>query len=169
MLKTEGAVLAIRIRQNGTRITQFDERSAGLKMFVALVAFLEVRGYTTPPVLLIDEAETHLHIDAQADLVNTFMTQRQAAKIIYTTHSPACLPPDLGSNIRAVVPDPDHEYRSLIRGSFWDGAAGFSPLMLAMGAGQRRSRRPATWYSRKGIRDARASEPHQEGSRCRRP
>jgi predicted ATP-dependent endonuclease of OLD family len=135
VLKTEGAVLAIRIRQNGTRITQFDERSAGLKMFVALVAFLEVRGQTTPPVLLIDEAETHLHIDAQADLVNTFMTQRQAAKIIYTTHSPACLPPDLGSNIRAVVPDPDHEYRSLIKGSFWDGAAGFSPLMLAMGAG----------------------------------
>ncbi|PVW06511.1 hypothetical protein DEA06_03085 [Microbacterium sp. Gd 4-13] len=135
VLKTEGAVLAIRIRQNGTRITQFDERSAGLKMFVALVAFLDVRGQTTPPVLLIDEAETHLHIDAQADLVNTFMTQRQAAKIIYTTHSPACLPPDLGSNIRAVVPDPDHEYRSLIKGSFWDGAAGFSPLMLAMGAG----------------------------------
>ncbi|KQZ84135.1 hypothetical protein ASD56_08970 [Microbacterium sp. Root166] len=135
VLKTEGATLAIRIKQNGNRITQFDERSAGLKMFVALVAFLEVRGKTTPPVLLIDEAETHLHIDAQADLVNTFMTQQQAAKIIYTTHSPACLPPDLGSNIRAVVPDPDNEYRSLIKGSFWDGAAGFSALMLAMGAG----------------------------------
>lgn len=135
VLKTEGSVLAVRIKQNGNRITQFDERSAGLKMFVALVAFLEVRGQTTPPVLLIDEAETHLHIDAQADLVNTFMTQRQAAKVIYTTHSPACLPADLGSNIRAVVPDPDHEYRSLIKGSFWEGAAGFSPLMLAMGAG----------------------------------
>lgn len=135
VLKTERSTLSIRIKQNGNRITQFDERSAGLKMFVALVAFLDVRGETTPPVLLIDEAETHLHIDAQADLVSTFMTQQQAAKIIYTTHSPACLPPDLGSNIRAVVPDPDHEYRSLIKGSFWDGAAGFSPLMLAMGAG----------------------------------
>ncbi|MHA3723013.1 AAA family ATPase [Leucobacter sp. HY1910] len=134
-LKTEGTALFVRIKQDGKRITQFDERSAGLKMFVALVAFLAEREDSTPPILLIDEAETHLHIDAQADLVNTFMTQDQAAKVIYTTHSPACLPPDLGSNIRAVVPDPKHEYRSLIQGSFWHGAAGFSPLMLAMGAG----------------------------------
>ncbi|MGF2948211.1 AAA family ATPase [Microbacterium alcoholitolerans] len=135
VLKTERTVLSIRIKQDDKRITQFDERSAGLKMFVALVAFLAVREEITPPVLLIDEAETHLHIDAQADLVNTFMTQQQAAKVIYTTHSPACLPPDLGSNIRAVVPDSEHEYRSVIQGSFWHGAAGFSPLMLAMGAG----------------------------------
>lgn len=134
-LKTEGTTLFIRIKQDGKRITQFSERSAGLQMFVALVAFLAVRGETEPPILLIDEAETHLHIDAQADLVNTFMTQRQAAKIIYTTHSPACLPPDLGANIRAVVPDPANESRSVIEGSFWHGAAGFSPLMLAMGAG----------------------------------
>lgn len=135
ILKTEQTILSIRIKQDGKRITQFDERSAGLKMFVALVAFLAVREETVPPVLLIDEAETHLHIDAQADLVNTFMTQQQAAKVIYTTHSPACLPPDLGSNIRAVIPDPSHEYRSLLKGSFWEGTAGFSPLMLAMGAG----------------------------------
>ncbi len=134
-LKTEATTLFIRIRQDGKRITQFDERSAGLQMFVALVAFLAVRDETEPPILLIDEAETHLHIDAQADLVNTFMTQQQAAKIIYTTHSPACLPPDLGSNIRAVVPDSKNENRSIIEGSFWHGAAGFSPLMLAMGAG----------------------------------
>lgn len=135
VLKTEGSTLSVRVKQNGNRITQFDERSAGLKMFVALAAFLDAHGTTVPPVLLIDEAETHLHVDAQADLVNTFMSQEQAAKIIYTTHSPACLPPDLGSNIRAVVPDTDHEYRSVIKGSFWERAAGFSPLMLAMGAG----------------------------------
>jgi predicted ATP-dependent endonuclease of OLD family len=137
VLKTEQTILSIRIEQDGRRITQFDERSAGLKTFIALVAFLAKKDRALPPVLLIDEAETHLHIDAQADLVSTFMTQTQAAKVIYTTHSPACLPPDLGSNIRAVVPDPDptHPYRSLIKGSFWDGAAGFSPLMLAMGAG----------------------------------
>lgn len=134
-LKTEGTVLTVRIRQDGKRITQFHERSAGLQMFVALVAFLAVRNEPSPPVLLIDEAETHLHIDAQADLVNTFMTQQQAAKIIYTTHSPACLPPDLGSNIRAVVPDKEREDQSVIQASFWHGAAGFSPLMLAMGAG----------------------------------
>lgn len=134
-LKIEGPVLAIRIKQDGKTVTQFGERSAGLQMFVALVAFLAAREQTVPPILLIDEAETHLHIDAQADLVNTFMRQQQASKIIYTTHSPACLPPDLGSNIRAVLPDKEHGNRSTIEGSFWHGVAGFSPLMLAMGAG----------------------------------
>ncbi|GAB3608347.1 hypothetical protein GCM10027414_04720 [Humibacter ginsengiterrae] len=134
-LKSEATTLYIRIRQDGKRITQFDERSAGLQMFVALVAFLAVRAEGQPPILLVDEAETHLHIDAQADLVNTFVLQQQAAKIIYTTHSPACLPPDLGSNIRAVVPDSTNLSHSVIEGSFWHGAAGFSPLMLAMGAG----------------------------------
>lgn len=134
-LKINGASLEIRIKQDGRTITQFHERSAGVQMFVALVAFLTVKGQSVPPVLLIDEAETHLHIDAQADLVNEFMTQTRAAKIIYTTHSPACLPPDLGTNIRAVVPDPENGQRSLIESSFWTRGVGYSPLMLAMGAG----------------------------------
>lgn len=134
-LKINGASLEIRIKQDGRNITQFHERSAGVQMFVALVAFLTVKGQTVPPILLIDEAETHLHIDAQADLVNEFMSQTRAAKIIYTTHSPACLPPDLGTNIRAVVPDPDNGQRSLVEGSFWTKGVGYSPLMLAMGAG----------------------------------
>lgn len=134
-LKINGASLEIRIKQDGKTITQFHERSAGVQMFVALVAFLTVKDHRVAPVLLIDEAETHLHIDAQADLVNEFMTQDQAAKVIYTTHSPACLPPDLGTNIRAVVPDPDNGQRSLVEGSFWRNSVGFSPLMLAMGAG----------------------------------
>jgi predicted ATP-dependent endonuclease of OLD family len=88
-----------------------------------------------PPILLIDEAENHLHFDAQADLVNTFMIQEQAAKVIYTTHSPACLPPDLGTGIRAVLPSADNGQVSEIHNSFWNRSAGYSPLMLAMGAG----------------------------------
>jgi predicted ATP-dependent endonuclease of OLD family len=134
-LKISDANLEIRIMQDKSAITAFHERSAGLQMFVALVAFLATKGQATAPILLIDEAETHLHIDAQADLVNEFMTQTRAAKIIYTTHSPACLPPDLGTNIRAVIPDPDNGQRSLIEGSFWTKGVGFTPLMLAMGAG----------------------------------
>lgn len=134
-LKINGASLEIRIKQDGRTITQFHERSAGVQMFVALVAFLTVKGQAVPPILLIDEAETHLHFDAQADLINEFMTQTRAAKIIYTTHSPACLPPDLGTNIRAVIPDPANGQRSLVEGSFWTKGVGYSPLMLAMGAG----------------------------------
>ncbi|MGY2746229.1 AAA family ATPase [Arthrobacter sp. UYCu723] len=130
----DGSFLRIVIWEDGDNITVFDERSAGLRMFVALTAFLKVHGTERPPILLIDEAENHLHIDAQADLVNMFVTQDQAIKVVYTTHSPACLPPDLGSGIRSVVPRQDNQQVSDVKNSFWQGAAGYSPLMLAMGA-----------------------------------
>lgn len=130
----DGDQLRIELMEDGDNVTVFDERSAGLRMFVALIAFLKVHGSDRPPILLIDEAENHLHIDAQADLVNMFVTQEHAVKVVYTTHSPACLPPDLGTGIRTVVPRTDNLQVSDIKNSFWQGAAGYSPLMLAMGA-----------------------------------
>ena len=133
-LTIDGDLLRVSIVEDGENITVFDERSAGLRMFVALVAFLATRDTKTPPVLLIDEAESHLHIDAQADLVNMFISQEQAARVIYTTHSPACLPPDLGVGIRSVIPSPNDSQVSEIRNSFWSNGAGYSPLMIAMGA-----------------------------------
>lgn len=130
----DGDQLRIELMEDGDNVTVFDERSAGLRMFVALIAFLKVHGSDRPPILLIDEAENHMHIDAQADLVNMFVTQEHAVKVIYTTHSPACLPPDLRTGIRTVVPRSDNFQISDIKNSFWQGAAGYSPLMLAMGA-----------------------------------
>jgi energy-coupling factor transporter ATP-binding protein EcfA2 len=130
----DGDRLRIELMEDGDNVTVFDERSAGLRMFVALIAFLKVHGSDRLPILLIDEAENHLHIDAQADLVNMFVTQEHAVKVIYTTHSPACLPPDLGTGIRVVVPREDNFQVSDVRNSFWQSGAGFSPLMLAMGA-----------------------------------
>ncbi len=130
----DGSLLRILLWEDGDNITVFDERSAGLRMFVALIAFLKMHGSSRSTVLLIDEAENHLHIDAQADLVNMFVTQEHAIKIVYTTHSPACLPPDLGSGIRSVVPRSDDLQISDVKNSFWQEAAGYSPLMLAMGA-----------------------------------
>ena len=129
-----GDQLCIDLMEDGGNVTVFDERSAGLRTFVALSAFLKVHGPHRPPILLIDEAENHLHIDAQADLVNMFVTQEHAVKVIYTTHSPACLPPDLGTGIRTVVPRRDGSQISDVMNNFWQGAAGYSPLMLAMGA-----------------------------------
>jgi len=126
--------LRISIVENGKDVTVFGERSAGLRMFVALVAFLSTRDTKIPPILLIDEAENHLHIDAQADLVNMFISQEQAARVIYSTHSPACLPPDLGTGIRSVIPSAENLQVSEIRNSFWSEGAGYSPLMIAMGA-----------------------------------
>jgi predicted ATP-dependent endonuclease of OLD family len=110
------------------------ERSDGLRSFVALRAFLAKHRTNHPPVLLVDEAETHLHYDAQANLVDMFTKQSLAAKVIYTTHSAGCLPMDLGNGIRVFAPQPGLE-RSVVRKSIWDGKfAGFTPLVFAMGA-----------------------------------
>lgn len=122
--------------RDGGDVTNISERSDGLKTFVALVAFLESGGYAVPPVLLIDEAETHLHYDAQADLVGVLLRSINATQIFYTTHSPGCLPSDLGTGIRVLARDTKNGDASLIKNNFWQGEGpGFSPLLFAMGAG----------------------------------
>ncbi len=133
-LSIDGIELKVSILENGETVTPFSERSAGLRMFIALIAFLAARESTIPPILLIDEAENHLHIDAQADLVNMFMSQDKADRVIYTTHSPACLPPDLGVGVRSVAPSTTNLQVSDIRNSFWTDGPGYSPLITAMGA-----------------------------------
>ncbi|MGW4071678.1 AAA family ATPase [Nocardia grenadensis] len=126
--------LVVEILEGDTQLTPLEERSSGLQMFAALIAFVAPATFTVPPILLIDEAETHLHLNAQADLVSMFHSQDQAAKVIYTTHSPACLPTDLGTSIRSVVSNDEEPNRSVVHNSFWHKGAGFSPLMMAMGA-----------------------------------
>jgi energy-coupling factor transporter ATP-binding protein EcfA2 len=132
VLNVEGSTLRIGVVEDGVFASVLNERSAGLRMFVALTAFLATRETNRPKILLVDEAENHLHIDAQADLVQMFAAQDRADKVIYTTHSPACLPADLGVGIRAVVVD--GEETSHVENSFWRNAGGFSPLLFAMGA-----------------------------------
>jgi predicted ATP-dependent endonuclease of OLD family len=89
---------------------------------------------------MIDEAERHLHYDAQADVISVFERQREAAKVIYTTHSAGCLPHDLGTGIRAVLPTyADENFteqtdQSRIVDSIWVHGEGFSPLLFALGA-----------------------------------
>ncbi|MCO1337429.1 hypothetical protein BJH93_00730 [Kocuria polaris] len=132
-LNVEGKLLRIGIVEDGVHASVLDERSAGLRMFVAMTAFLAARSSGRATILLIDEAETHLHINAQADLVQMFAKQDQADKVIYTTHSPGCLPADLGVGIRAVAPDADET--SHIENSFWrQGSGGLTSLMIAIGA-----------------------------------
>lgn len=117
------------------RVTDIEERSDGLLMFVALAAFVASQRLDVPPILLIDEAETHLHFDAQADLVGVLLKQVQATQVFYTTHSPGCLPADLGTGVRLVQRDPDNLGVSRIHNDFWTNKApGFAPLLYAMGA-----------------------------------
>ncbi|MDQ3725142.1 MAG: AAA family ATPase [Actinomycetota bacterium] len=121
--------------QSGTGVPMKPhERSEGLRQFVGLVALTAGEGHGVPPILLIDEAEMHLHYDAQADLMDTLAKQNTAAQIIYTTHSSACLPEDLGSSVR-IVRGVGEEMRSEVEQQFWSDEVGLVPLLLAMGAG----------------------------------
>jgi predicted ATP-dependent endonuclease of OLD family len=90
-------------------------------------------GRRVKPILLVDEAETHLHYDAQADLVTVFTRQDAAAQVIYTTHSAGCLPEDLGTGVRILEPVPGTNH-SRVADKFWKEDPGFFPLLLGMGA-----------------------------------
>ena len=117
---------------DGGSLHRLAERSDGLRTYLALIAFLENRSPTTPPILLFDEAENHLHWDAQADLINVLYGQNMAPQVIYSTHSPGCLPHDLGHSVRAIVPTaPD---RSKVTNWIWETDAGFRPMLIHMGA-----------------------------------
>ena len=135
-LSTNGSTLHVHIENEQMDCTNLEDRSDGLRQFVALINFLESEHADQKPILLIDEAETHLHYDAQADLMNMFAEQQLASKIIYTTHSAGCLPEDLGNGVRCVLPIIGQE-ASKIENNFWaidkqDKRAGFS--LFSMGA-----------------------------------
>lgn len=114
--------------------SRIDERSDGMRAFIALLAYTAVNAVgPTAPVLLIDEAELHLHYAAQADLVQVLTEQTAASQVIYTTHSAACLPEDLGTGVRLVVPLEGAD-RSKVINWFWDDdEPGFGPLLHGMG------------------------------------
>lgn len=113
------------------------ERSDGLRTFVALAAFLDSGSFERPPILLIDEAEQHLHQNAQGDLIRMLQELTEVGQVLYTTHSPACLPADLGNGVRFV--EPIASGHSVIRHDFWsldrNEHVGFNPLLVVMGAG----------------------------------
>lgn len=131
-LRLEGPLLRILVSASAGGYTSYAERSDGLRWFIALLTYTTLNPREVRPVLLVDEAESHLHYDAQADLVRVFSQQETVAKIIYTTHSAGCLPEDLGTGVRVVVPSEDGT--SEIQNQFWTGGPGFSPLLTAMGA-----------------------------------
>lgn len=118
--------------------SRIDERSDGLRWFVALISFMHTKDDQERPVLLVDEAEQHLSYDAQANLIKVLEEQRLTCKVLYTTHSAGCLPSDLGTSVRPVIPINDHDQgeRSKISNGFWQThEPGFTPLLLAMGLG----------------------------------
>jgi hypothetical protein len=130
----EGTTLRISVSSHGDDFFYLDDRSDGLRIFIALRAFLAQKAYEVPPILLVDEAERHLHYDAQADLVRVFEEQDAVAQVIYTTHSIGCLPQDLGRGIRVVTPEKNGPHSSVENIWTRSHTGGVSPLMEAMGA-----------------------------------
>lgn len=135
----QGTVLRITVSSHGTDYFSLDDRSDGLRIFIALRVFLARRQHEVRPILLVDEAESHLHYDAQADIIRVFEQQAEVAQVVYTTHSIGCLPQDLGRGVRVVSPE-EVGTRSQIS-NVWSRAGraserrvGITPLMLAMGA-----------------------------------
>lgn len=63
------------------------------------------------------------------------MKQVQATQVFYTTHSPGCLPADLGTGVRLAQRSKSNPGVSTIHNDFWTNEApGFAPLLYAMGA-----------------------------------
>ena len=140
----EGPTLYIYVKdlKGDPSTVRITDRSDGLRLFVCLATFLSGRDTTNAPILLIDEAELHLHLNAQADLIGVLQSTDQVSQVVYTTHSPGCLPSDLGTGIRFVQPQADGTETSIIRHDFWslqtdqgETSVGLSPLLLVMGAG----------------------------------
>ncbi len=129
----DALLLHVHVSNDAGGYMRFTERSAGLRSFVALVAMASTARRAGKPILVVDEAEMHLHYDAQADLVAVFTRQDAASQVIYTTHSAGCLPEDLGTGVRIIEPVPGTNH-SRIRNKFWTQEPGFSPLLLGMGA-----------------------------------
>ncbi len=133
IFENQGSTLRIFVRADSADVFLLDERSDGLRIFLALVSFVAARRTGVDPILLIDEAETHLHYDAQADLARLLELQTNAASVVYTTHSIGCLPQDLGRGVRAVKPIPEAD-RSVTLNAWWNAGGGLTPLVVAMGA-----------------------------------
>lgn len=130
-IEVQEALLIVQVttpRDEG--LSDFADRSEGMRWFASLLAF--TYGSGDRPILLADEIETHLHYDAQADLVDVLSKQEVTSKVMYTTHSFGCLPHDLGNGVRVV--EPDELGTSRLRNGFWERGAGFSPLLTSMGA-----------------------------------
>ena len=135
-LRHEGDDIKILIRA-ADKFNEIQDRSQGMRQFITLLAFALNHDNNRDLVLLIDEAELHLHYDAQIDLIKLFEEQKLVNSIYYTTHSAGCLPSDLGTGIRAVKQIKDKKgnlKHSTIRNSVWQNDAGFSPILMAMGA-----------------------------------
>lgn len=153
-LHLEDGTLELQVADRQTdEILPFTARSQGLKIFLSLMAFSQRHDREKHLVVLIDEIETHLHVDAQRQLIQALERLPSDHQFIYTTHSPFALPSDV-SAVREIHAN-DVNGTSTVENHVWQNTTkGLLGLHLRMGASE-----AAHWLSRhllvvEGITDA---------------
>lgn len=139
ILRVQSNRLELYVREVGDapgQYTPLAERSDGLRYFIALITLMS-RQRSDQPILVIDEAEQHLHYDAQADLMRILQSLSIVSQVVYTTHSAGCLPDDLGKGIGGVSALPGGWSKFIT--NFWHSDSGdhelsMRPLLMGLGA-----------------------------------
>ncbi len=133
--RLEGTLLTLDLVESATAEHQdISLRSQGLQHFLALVAFVQRHHrHDHGVVLLMDEPDTHLHVDAQRLVIQALERLPGGIQVVYTTHSPFALPADL-SAVREVKADLAIG-TSTIENHVWHNAStGLMGLYVRMGA-----------------------------------
>lgn len=133
--RLEGSMLSFDLVEVATAEHQdLQVRSQGLQRFLAIVAFVrQHHWYDHGVVLLMDEPETHLHVDAQRLLIQALERLPERIQVIYTTHSPFALPTDL-SAVREVRADLSDGTSSIENHVWHNASTGLMGLYVRMGA-----------------------------------
>lgn len=153
-LKLTGTNLEVHVADPATaEVLPLHARSQGLRTLLSLLAFIQHHDAEHNLVILIDEIETHLHVDAQRHLIQALEQLPPHQQFIYTTHSPFALPSDL-SAVREVVSNPGNG-TSTINNHLWQNTtSGLLGLHVRMGAAS-----AGSWVARhtlvvEGVTDA---------------
>lgn len=93
------------LKRDGSSITNFSERSDGLKWYISLfVKLYSTKRTYKNSLILLDEPGNSLHVIAQKELLN-LLFKTENYQIIYTTHSPYMIDINRLENIRLISKD----------------------------------------------------------------
>ena len=126
------------LNDEGTSITNFSERSDGLKWYLSLF----IKLYSTKKIyknslILLDEPGSSLHVIAQKELLNLLL-KIDDYQIIYTTHSPYMIDINHLENIRLICKEQYSVITNGINNSKKSGSISYketiTPIIEAIGS-----------------------------------
>lgn len=126
------------LNDEGTSITNFSERSDGLKWYLSLF----IKLYSTKKIyknslILLDEPGSSLHVIAQKELLNLLL-KIDNYQIIYTTHSPYMIDINHLENIRLICKEQYSVITNGINNSKKSGSISYketiTPIIEAIGS-----------------------------------